>query len=320
MHKTDWFHNQKWGVFSHYLAIFENGGTESGLLHSKGKGETDWDACVNDFNVDTYASLVNEMNAGYVIFTVMQGTRFLCAPNDTFNQITGYKTGEACSTRDLIAELADALDAYGIPLMLYYTGDGPYLDHDAGRAFGLWDRTNQKVSEAFVLKWASVAREYSLRYGPKVKGWWIDGCYRDLLGYGDDKLKILGDAVRAGNPNTLVAFNNGLGFHSQYSIHEDFTAGEENDFSVFPDSRFAGASQWHVLSFLGIPSQFFSWGSPAWNSPGSKYRTRQLIDYVQKVNMHGGVVTIDVCTFRDGTVDFGQFEILKCLGQCRDPA
>lgn len=314
MHKTDWFQQKKWGIFSHYLALHENNCEPNGLLHSKGKGETAWDDCVNEFQADTYAGLANEIGAGYVVFTVMQGTRFLCAPNEEFSKITGYGPGEACSTRDLIAELADALDAYGIPLLLYFTGDGPYRDLDVSKAFGFWDRTNQKVSEAFVTKWAGVAREYSLRYGTKVKGWWIDGCHK-VLGYDDDKLKILGDAVRAGNPDTLVAFNNGVGYHSQYSVHEDFTAGEANEFDILPESRFVGTSQWHVLSFLGLPSEFYSWGNPAWGNPGSKYTSRQLADYVHKVNRQGGVVSIDVCTLRDGSVDYGQMEVLMRLGQ-----
>jgi alpha-L-fucosidase len=254
------------------------------------------------------------MRVGYIIFTVMQGTRFLCAPNEAFSRITGYGPGEACSKRDLIAELAEALSACGIPLLLYFTGDGAYLDHDVSRSFGYWDRTNQKVSESFVTKWAEVAREYSLRYGTMIKGWWIDGCH-STLGYDDSKMKILGDAVRAGNPDALVAFNNGVGYYGQYCKYEDFTAGEANEFEAIPETRFAGTAQWHVLSFLGLPSEFYSWGNPAWGAPGSKYTSRQLTDYVKTVNSRGGVVSIDVCTLRDGTVDFGQMEILTHLGQ-----
>jgi hypothetical protein len=33
------------------------------------------------------------------------------------------------------------------------------------------------VTEVFVQKWASVLEEYTVRYGDKVSGWWIDGCY-----------------------------------------------------------------------------------------------------------------------------------------------
>jgi hypothetical protein len=52
---------------------------------------------------------MKETGAGYVIFTIMQQQRFMIAPNETFNRLTGYKTGEACSSRDLIEELYQTL-------------------------------------------------------------------------------------------------------------------------------------------------------------------------------------------------------------------
>ena len=314
--KADWFLDKKWGVFTHYLSYMQNSSSESGMLHSKGKGETSWDECVNDFDTEKYAELVNESGAGYVIFTIMQGNRYLCAPNSAFDKISGYLPGEACSKRDLIGDLIFSLEKYDIDLFLYYTGDGPYLDDRAGKAFGFFDRKNQNVTYEFVTKWASVAQEYSIRYKDKIKGWWIDGCYEDFFGYDDDKLRILADAVRAGNSQAIVSFNNGVDYKGRYSIHEDFTAGEVTDFDgVYPEGRFCDGSQWHVLSFLGIPAQFNDWGNPAWGYPGSKYSGKFIADYVHKVNSLGGVVSIDVCTFRDGTIDMGQIEVLKALNR-----
>jgi alpha-L-fucosidase len=312
-HKKDWFKDRKWGIFTHYRSIDQNSTSPTGMMLSLGKGETSWDECVNEFDVEKYAKSVNEIKAGYVIFTLMQGTRFMCAPNETYNVITGYKTGEACSARDLIADLLTALKEYDIPLFLYFTGDGPYKDMYAGRAFGLWDRQNQNVSEEFVEKWASVAEEYSQRYKDGISGWWVDGCYAEMLGYYDELIKILADAMRAGNPDSLLTFNNGVDRFERYSEHEDYLAGETTEFSVYPDQRFTDGSQRHVLSFLGYPSEYYDFGNPAWNRPGSKYSGKELREYVKKVNNKGGVVSIDVCTFRDGSIDNGQLEVLKHL-------
>ncbi len=315
-HKTDWFKKSKWGVFTHYLCYLQNSNSEKGMLHSQGKGETSWDECVNDFDTEKYARTAKELGAGYVIFTVTQGYRFLCAPNDAFNSITGYKPGEACSKRDLLADLITSLDKYDIPLMLYFTGDGPHLDDVAGKAFGFFDREKQNVTDEFVGKWASVAREYSMRYKEKIKGWWIDGCYKDFFGYDENKLRIFSEAVKSGNPHTIITFNNGVGYEGRYSQHEDYTAGEVTDFTnIYPEERFCNGSQWHVLSFLGIPSQFNDWGNPAWGYPGSKYSGKFISEYVNKVNNLGGVVSIDVCTFRDGSIDMGQAEVLKALSE-----
>jgi hypothetical protein len=87
-HKTDWFKDRKWGIFTHYRSIDQNSTSPIGMMLSLGKGETSWDECVNEFDVEKYAKRVNEIKACYVIFTLMQGTRFMCASNETYNKIT----------------------------------------------------------------------------------------------------------------------------------------------------------------------------------------------------------------------------------------
>lgn len=42
----------------------------------------------------------------------MQCERYMCAPNDTYDQITGFKPGEACAERDHIGDLLDALRSF----------------------------------------------------------------------------------------------------------------------------------------------------------------------------------------------------------------
>lgn len=196
-HKTDRLFSKKWGIFTHYLSHIQNLGYD-----------TSWNDCVNEFDVKRFAKDIHKSGAGYVIFTTMQGARFMCAPNATFDNISGYTAGEACSKRDLIAEIADELEKYDIDLMLYFTGDGPYKDEKAGVAFGYTRKGFDCVTEDFVRNWAAVLEEYATRYGDKVKGWWVDGCYT-ALGYNDDLLKIYKDAVLKGNPNAVISFNNG---------------------------------------------------------------------------------------------------------------
>jgi hypothetical protein len=109
----------------------------------------------------------------------MQGDKHMIAPNAVYDAYTGYAPGDACARRDLVLDLSAALSARGIRLMLYYTGDGPHEDAQAATGLG-WpdapvDRSN--VPLLFVQRWAEVLGEYSKRYGDKVSGYWIDGCY-----------------------------------------------------------------------------------------------------------------------------------------------
>ena len=203
---TLWFKERKWGIFVHYLEAVQNGEhTPNNPLFKK----TSWNECVNDFDCVAFAERAHEIGAGYVFFTLCQVSRFLCAPNETFDRITGYKPGEACSERDLVMELADELAKYDIPLLLYFTGDGPQKDEVAAKAFETISETKLDVDYDFVSKWTQVMREYSIRYGKKVKGWWIDGSF-DYIGYNDDLLKLYADAARAGNEDAIISFNNGV--------------------------------------------------------------------------------------------------------------
>lgn len=295
--KTDWFVAARYGVFVHYLEGLQN---NPGQVASLGRS-TSWDECVRQFDVEKFASRMREAGAGYVIFTMMQRTRFLIAPNATFDRMTAYRPGEACATRDLVEDLYQALDKRGIALMLYWTGDGPCDDPKAAPAMAC--PTDGKVTEKFIRNWAAVAREYGQRYGDKVKGWWCDGSYR-FIGYDEPKLAILADGLRAGHPGRIVALNPGVEEHVRpYSRHEDFTTGEQNSFTDLPASRFVNGEQWHVLSYLGAN----------WGQPGTCRTKRELVDYVHAVNSVGGVVTIDVLLYRDGELDRSQLEVLKAL-------
>ncbi len=295
---TDWFHKAGWGVFVHYLEDLQNNPAE---LHSLGK-RTPWDACVKEFDTEKFAEQIAQTSAGYVIFTMHQRTRFLIAPNATFDRLSGYQPGEACATRDLVLDLHTSLSKRGIRLMLYWTGDGPREDAQAAKALG-W---SEKVSEDYVRHWAAVAREYGERYQDKVAGWWCDGCY-PWIGYEEKRLGILGEALKAGNPKRIIALNVGVQDKVRaYSQHEDFTTGEQNEFKDIPEGRWVNGEQWHVLSFLGSSRQ-------GWGQPGTKYTKQQLADYVRKVNERGGVVSIDVLLFRDGSLDRSQWEMLKAV-------
>lgn len=292
---TDWFQKAGYGVFVHYLAGLQN---NVDAIHSFGK-QTPWDECVREFDTERFADAMKEAGAGYVVFTILQVSRFMIAPNETFDRITGYKPGEACATRDLIADLAASLGKRGIPLMLYYTGDGPRADEKAAPAFG-WQTP---VTDEFVAKWSSVAAEYGRRYGDKVAGYWVDGCY-PWIGYDDAKLEVFARALKEGNPNRIVAFNRGVDpVVMSYTPHEDFTCGEQNRFLDMPAQRWLDGEQWHILSYLGS----------GWAQPGSQYTKREIAEYVFDVNQRGGVVSIDVLLFRDGSLDRSQLELLKAV-------
>ncbi|MFO1528407.1 MAG: GDSL-type esterase/lipase family protein [Kiritimatiellia bacterium] len=295
---TDWFKEAGYGVFAHFLWDVQNVGNR---VNTMGKPPVTWDELVDGFDTETFADRMKEAGAGYVMFTMMQRTRYLIAPNETYEKMTGYARGEATSHRDLVLDLHASLAKRGIPLMLYWTGDGPRQDKQAADGLGGWPG---KVTDPYVKNWAAVAAEYSRRYGGKVRGWWVDGCYGHI-GYNNARWGMLAEGLKAGNPRAIIALNNpSMTRANSSSDFDDFTTGEVNNLSDIPDDRWRDGKQFHLLTFLGSD----------WGHPGCRFSLDHLAAFMAPTLAAGGVVTLDVCVFRDGSVDPAQ---IKQLGQLR---
>eukprot|EP00040_Diaphanoeca_grandis_P027230 m.154521 g.154521 ORF g.154521 m.154521 type:complete len:434 (+) comp30893_c0_seq2:45-1346(+) len=334
-HETDWFSLAGHGIFTHYLDKLQN---DFGR-NSQGKN-TSWDECVSEFDVEAYASDAHALGARYATITIMQGTQYMIAPNSVYDNLTGYAPGAACSTRDLVLDLWEALDKRGMKLNLYWTGDGPHLDPQGAKGMGwVTPPPGGQVTLEFVQRWTSVLKEYAVRYGDKVSAWWIDGMYASIYGYNDTLIKYYHDAIRAGNPSALIAVNNGVKHPidnpktwangGETSAWEDFTCGETDDFTDIPTSRWvvgpAGDGpanitvQWHSLGYLGS-----EWAAPGFcQCAGSQpdcsvkgcrpLRTEDLKLYTQEVNSVGGVLTIDLQLLRNGSLNAQQASVLASV-------
>ena len=67
---------RKFGIFTHFLAHNEPGG---------------WDETVNNFDVPALAKNLSDIGAGWYFITLMQGRRYMCAPNAAFDAIAGTR-------------------------------------------------------------------------------------------------------------------------------------------------------------------------------------------------------------------------------------
>lgn len=305
----DNFLAKKWGVFNHYLKPMQNGGLKdrnpSGRI-------TDWNTCVNEFDTEKLAYNLHKMGAGYYMITVNQATKYMCAPNATFDKIIGAKPGEACSLRDLPADIHKSLSKYGIDLFLYMCSNGPWLEKELDGNVIFLDNPRRHVDDAFVENWAAVMQEYSERYGDKVKGWWIDSCYKSV-GFNDEHLKIFHKALKSGNPDALIAFNvRGTTRYGRGCSLEEYVCGELNDFDKLPIDRYADGAQGHILAPLGILPDWA--GGGAWAFPGCCRSKEHMLNYIRRANEIGVPVSVDIVVYRDGSFQDEQQELLTYVG------
>ncbi len=250
-------------------------------------------------------------DAGYVIFTIHQSQQYFCIPNATYDALTGAKPGENCACRDLIGDVLDALEERGIPLMLYFTGDGIWKNPDlmekiGGAPFPAKDHKPTDWTPQFKKNWFAIAREWSLRYGKRIAGWWIDGADA-CKAYDDEQLLEYAAALKAGNPDSIVCFNPGNENLEpwRYSIADDYTAGESAGFDDYPEDRWVNGAQWHLISYTFRLLQKHNQDADA--------AAKELIDYIRAVSAKRGVVSIDLSIYQNGSILETELEVLKQL-------
>ena len=320
--RTDWFHQARWGVMTHYLGAAPSSSGGADVTAEM------WNRQIDAFDVQGLADQLASTGVEYLLFTIGQNSGHNCAPNATYDKIVGIAPSK-CSRRDLVADLGEELKKRDIRLMVYLPSGAPAADNVARKKLGWrWGRTGgwQLPGEPvggrlpeFQRKWEAVIREWSLRWGDLVAGWWIDGCYfPEQMYYFDDEPNFasFAAALRAGNPNSIVAFNPGVFVPVVvHSKHEDYTAGEVtlkrlSDAVAAHNGRWLhrdGAKvQFHILTFLGE-----SWcrgERPQW--PDEK-----VIGVTRQIAAKEGVVTYDVPILASGQIPQPFVDQLRALGR-----
>ncbi len=288
---TDWLSTQGRGVFMHFLP-----------------GTPDDFQKVEAFDVEALADQLAAVGAEYFVLTIYQNSGWFNAPNAEYDSVVGWQSGERCATRDLPMELADALAKRNIRLMLYVTAQTPNRDTKAQRAYGLQEgAADQPIDVEFAKKWANVFQEWSDRYGTKVSGWWVDGCY-EWVHFNDEIGQIYVDALKHGNPQAVVALNPGV-LRPEWKS-SNYTAGEINEpLGIQIDGRWTDGQQVQILTFLGN----------SWGQPNCRYTDEQWIEWIRAIRLKGGAVTLDANSNMDpnagaiGRLNDEQFRQLQSI-------
>jgi len=314
---TAWFRDARWGMFVHWLGRNDESAEA-------------WNARVDAFDVDALAEQVASTGAPYLCLTVGQNSGHFCAPNVTYDELTGIEPSK-CSRRDLIVDLADALAPHGIRLLAYipsgapaadrlacerlewrwgYAGDGwPHSIHENGVPV----RTGKRLAP-FQRRWEAVLREWGERWASKVHGWWVDGCYfaDEMYRFADEpNFASLAAALKAGNASRIVAFNPGVKVPVVcHTEHEDYTAGEIAEAlpahrEACPADGMVGGAQYHILTYAG----------QTWCQAPPRFPDPLVVGFTQHIVERGGVVTWDVPISREGVVPDAFIAQLRKVGE-----
>jgi hypothetical protein len=156
-----------------------------------------YEQAVHAFDVDQFATQVQASGAQLVVFTTSWAGFYFPGPISAIDQVLKGRTTE----RDLIADLAVALQQRSIRLMLYYHYGKDDSDWFSRVGFG-----NDYRNEKFWQTWIDIISEVGMRYGELLSGWWIDD---GTIGYypRSPPFRRMWRALKAGHAQRLVGYN-----------------------------------------------------------------------------------------------------------------
>jgi hypothetical protein len=287
--RTDWMVHAKYGVMVHWTS------------QSKPERGSPLAYCeaVRSFDVHKFADVLDEMGAGYVVFTTSHAEFYFPGPNKVIDEIL---PGRTCS-RDLVGDLAQALSKRGIRLELYF--------HPGHDDIEWWRRTHfDDDKEKYFDLWCRAIREIGQQYGPSITGYWFDDAAFTYYPFNAPWAKMTA-AAKQGNPNRLVCYNSWIlpkvnDFYEVFAGENDFSAEMIHGFGFLPvggTGKFTGGPQ------SGLQGQITTiingdWGHFKVNTPIAppRYSAAVTIAKIRDAISRGNVPTFDVEVYQDGRI------------------
>ena len=241
--RSDRFASMRYGIFIHN--VYKLTGAPKGVTY------TTTDEFANLFDVRAFADQMESIGVEYVFFTAWHYKMYLLGPNAALDKwLPGHTT-----KRDLVGELADALAAKGIALVIYaHPNDGHDFppEEQAKVGYMKYDKADPKplpVFNDFINEvYAELAERYSKK--PNVLGFWWDSWIQQ--GNRID-VKRLRETVRAKFSDGVVISNNGaacidffcheLGTPQTSDNIDLFLARKENQATMFAGGWWRGDSK-----------------------------------------------------------------------------
>ena len=301
---TDWFVDAKYGVMFHY----------SPTVYPRHGARKSFDQAVRDFDVNQFVEMVLETGAGYVFFFISHALFWFPAPLKTVEEIL---PGRTCN-RDLIADIAKALEPHGIRLMLYY--NPAYIDDLDWRIAAGWGKrlhiqTEKECGDSdkwdtnpFYGNQIKILEEIGNRYGRLVWGYWFDNSYPHQL------FERQMQACKVGNKDRIIGYNSGI--YPRITDFQDFFAAEFGCSPILPPKGYFDKGgpqeglQPHGTIFIDGAWHHFL---PETEIGPQRFTTESLIAYTRECIARKMVLTINMCMYQDGTISGQSLEQMKSL-------
>ena len=287
------------GVSSHYTQP---------LVEKRSNGTMRYEEAIDKLNVEKLADDLFKMGCTHYFFTLTHATQHLPFPCKALDEVL---QGRTCK-RDFLGELIETLKARGIRLIVYYNHSCNGNDDIEWKEACGYAKGGKEALDEFADNICNIVREISMRYGEGISGWWFDSGYSvDSRGIHNTITTDMGDwlfpwaklasAAEAGNLNTAITINAGIGEHFRYYDEIDYWAGEMDKLDYKPTCESDDLQQTRWLPIEGN----YAWalGDHCKGFLPSAYKEEDIKRYLEVQLKAGNMVTFNVLTDMDGTIN-----------------
>jgi hypothetical protein len=289
---ADWFVKAGYGVMFHWTDFTQ---PRDGV-------KKPYPEAVNAFDVEAFGKLIAEIGAGYVIFTLNHAHPHCPAPIQSWEAIHPGST----TRRDLVGDIADALEKRGIRFLLYINSPVLAMLGRIGTT-GQYELTCSE--EQFTEIHKNVLSEIGLRYRDKLAGYWFDSWYQSLAAYPDVPIDAIYRYCKVGNPCRITAFN--FWIFPVLTPWQDYWAGELNSLQSPFQSRYIQRGAGTGFQAHGMVSMLPSWvHSETGPIPPPQFSKDDLITHVKANMEHQAFTTINIGIYQDGTIEQSSLDMM----------
>jgi alpha-L-fucosidase len=303
---TGWMVAAKYGLMFHWT---------SQSMPREGPPLSYCDA-VRKFDVEKFAKMVSEMGAGFVVFTTSHAGFYFPGPNPVIDSIL---PGRTCP-RDLVGDLADALNRCHVRLELYF-----HPGHDDAP---WWQRTHfDENKNASFKQWRAIISSIGNRYGKKLAGWWFDDAAFTYYPFNPDWEQMT-TAARAGNPDRVIAYNSWIlpklnDFYDMFAGENALWETKYEDLAFLPvggTGRYIGGPQKGLQAEITVLMNG-DWGHFKKDEPIGHPRLSadQVVSRLKDALSRKEVPLLDVEVYQDGTISPETFQLFQTIRRELEP-
>jgi hypothetical protein len=279
---SDWLAKAGYGLMFHWTSQSVNkDGTHKSYAEA-----------VANFDLKAFVKMVKSTGAGYVLFTIGHAEPYCPAPLKSWEK---YHPGHT-TTRDLITEMADALNTEKIKLMCYFP------THVVAKYKKVTEKDFSEINK-------EVITEFGQRYGKKVAGYWFDGWYQCFEEYPNVSFSDFFKACKAGNQDRIIALNSWI--YPAVTEWQEFWAGETASPVELPKNGTVERGPGKGLRYQSLIIMEPYWVQQKPEIPDPRFSADELSKYIKECMQQGGAVTINMGIYQDGTVGEKALHVMK---------